>query len=272
MNATEKLENVIARKKSNICVGLDIDPRKVPEFIDKTTTGLARFMLSVIEATSDIVAAYKPNLGFFEALGPDGLSLLKLVTARIPEDNVIILDGKRGDIGHTGEFYAQAMLQVYRADWTTVNPYLGFDSVRPFIQDKDKGAFILCLTSNPGAIDFQRQEIQGKPLYYHVARKAVEWNELDNIGLVVGATHPEQMIEIRSAAEKMPLLIPGVGAQGGDLERAVLGGTDGFTRPAIINVSRTVLYASSSEDYDKASREMVTKLNGEINRLRQQHN
>lgn len=268
MNATKKLNSIVERKKSMLCIGLDIDPRKVPDSIEKNTTGLARFALRIIDATSDIVAAYKPNLGFYEALGPDGLSLLKLITSRIPDDTLIIIDGKRGDIGHTAEFYAQAMINIYRADWTTVNPYMGFDSVRPFIEDREKGAFVLCLTSNPGAMDFQRQEISGQSLYLRVAGKVADWNKENNLGLVVGATYPEQMKEIRRTAQDMPLLIPGVGAQGGDLEKAVQGGTADFTRPAIINVSRTVLYASNGDDFDQAARNMARKINTDIDQVR----
>lgn len=268
MSALKKLNASMEKHKSMLCVGLDLDPRKMPKSCSENVAGMARFALQIIEATSDIVAAYKPNLAFFEALGPEGLSLLKLVCSRIPEDTVIILDGKRGDIGHSGEFYAHACFEIYGADWVTVHPYMGYDSLRPFLSFKDKGAFILCLTSNPGARDFQRMEVLSKPLYYRVAQKVASWNKENNCGLVVGATYPEQLTEIREAAGDMPILIPGVGAQGGDLELAVKHGTAEFKKPAIINVSRSVLYASTDEDYDKAARAVVEKLNGEINGLR----
>lgn len=268
MSAIKKLQHSIESSKSMLCVGLDIDPKKVPKSCGESIKGLCRFAIRIIEATSDIVAAYKPNMAFYESMGPDGLSLLKLICSRIPKDVTIILDGKRGDIGNTGGFYAKAVFDIYGADWTTVNPYMGFDSVRPFLDSSDKGAFILCLTSNPGASDFQRQEIQSKPLYHHVARKALSWNKDNNCGLVVGATYPEQLTEIRQTAENMPILIPGVGAQGGDLEKAVSGGTDNFKQPAIINVSRSVLYASAEDDFDLAARAVVEKLNGQINSLR----
>jgi len=270
MSALKKLETAVENHESLLCVGLDIDAKKMPSGMGDTTTGMARFALRIIEATSDIVAAYKPNLAFFEALGPEGLSLLKLICSRIPEDTLVVLDGKRGDIGNSAGFYAHALFELYRADWVTVNPYMGYDSLRPFLEYKDKGAFILCLTSNSGARDFQRLEFDGKPLYVHVARKVVSWNKDHNCGLVVGATYPEQLAEIRQEAEDMPILIPGVGAQGGDLEKAVRGGTDNFARPAIINVSRSVLYASNGEDFDKAARASVEKLNDQINRLRNQ--
>ncbi|MFH1699485.1 MAG: orotidine-5'-phosphate decarboxylase [Candidatus Zixiibacteriota bacterium] len=269
MIALKKLLASVEKNSSMLCVGLDIDPRKLPEGFDESIKSLARFMLDIIEATSDKVAAYKPNLAFYEALGPEGLSLLKLVCDRIPDDTVIILDGKRGDIGNTGEFYAKTCFEVYGADWATINPYMGYDSVRPFVRYKNNGVFILCLTSNSGARDFQRLEIGNRPLYMHVAEKTVSWNKNNNCGLVVGATYPEQLAKVRRVAEDMPLLIPGVGAQGGDLEKSVLGGTDNFKKPAIINVSRSVLYASEKSDYAEAARAVVEKLNGDISQLRQ---
>ncbi len=268
MSALKKLTQGIEKKKSMLCVGLDLDPARLPQGCDDSIKGLCSFALNIIEATSDIVVAYKPNIAFYEALGPEGLSLLKLITSRIPEDITIILDAKRGDIGNTGDFYAKACYEIYNADWVTLSPYMGFDSIRPFINYTDKGVFVLCLTSNAGASDFQRLDYNGKPLYLHVAEKTASWNKDSNCGLVVGATHPEQMIEIRTAAQDMPILIPGVGAQGGDLEKAVTGGTKNYTKPAIINVSRSVLYASDKEDYAAASRRVVEGLNREINQLR----
>jgi orotidine-5'-phosphate decarboxylase len=269
MSVVKKLAASMESHQSMLCVGLDIDPRKVPAGCNDNVKGLARFALRIIEATSDIVAAYKPNLAFYEALGTEGMSLLHLICERIPDDTVIVLDGKRGDIGNSGEFYAKACFEVFDADFVTVHPYMGFDSLRPFLSHKDKGAFVLCLTSNPGARDFQWLEINGKPLYHHVARKVASWNTDFNCGLVVGATYPEQLQAIREAAEDMPLLIPGVGAQGGDLEKAVLNGTAGFKKPALINVSRSVLYASNEDNFDQAARAAVEKINGDIKKFRQ---
>lgn len=272
MSATKKLQTAIEKNKSIICVGLDLDPARVPKSCQDSLTGLCRFAMRIVEATTDIVAAYKPNSAFFEALGPEGLSLLRLICSRIPDRNVIILDGKRGDIGNTADFYARAAFEIYGADWITVNPYMGYDSVRPFIKDKEKGAFVLCLTSNPGARDFQWQEIKGRPLFHHVVRKVASWNEEKNCGLVVGATYPEQLVTIRQTAEDMPLLIPGVGAQGGDLDKAVRGGTANFKKTAIINVSRSVLYASQGEDFDRAARAAVEKLNSDVDNIRKSYN
>ena len=268
MSALKKLTASMEKHKSMLCVGLDLDPKRLPKEYGETISGMARFALRVIEATSDIVAAYKPNFAFYEALGPEGMSLLKLICDRIPDDTIIILDGKRGDIGNSGEFYARACFEIYGADWVTVHPYMGYDSLRPFLSYRDRGAFILCLTSNPGARDFQRLEAYNKPLYLHVARKVASWDKESNCGLVVGATYPEQLADIREAAEEMPLLIPGVGAQGGDLEKAVRNGTAEFRKPALINVSRSVLYASEEDDFDRAARAVVEQLNGEINSFR----
>lgn len=268
MNAREKLIASCERTKSHLCIGLDIDPKRVPKSCGEGVKGMFQFAMKIIAATADIAAAYKPNMGFFEALGPEGLSLLKHIIGRIPPEAVIILDAKRGDIGNTAEFYAKSVFDLFKADWTTVNPYMGYDSVKPFLERRDKGAFILCLTSNPGAQDFQWQEIEGVPLYLHVARKAAAWNKDDTCGLVVGATYPDQIGPIREAAGDMPLLIPGIGAQGGDLEKAIRFGTANFTKPAVINVSRGVLYASEGEDFDKAARNEAIRLNDIISRLK----
>jgi orotidine-5'-phosphate decarboxylase len=270
MSALKKLLDSTESRHSLICLGLDLDPKRMPKSCGEGIKGMARFALQIIEATAEAVAAYKPNMAFYETLGPDGLSLLKLVCSRIPSETVIILDAKRGDIGNSAEFYARACYELYRADWVTVNPYMGHDSLRPFLEYKDKGIFVLCLTSNPGARDFQSLEIDGKPLYLHVARRVESWNKENNCGLVVGATYPEQLVEIREVAAEMPILIPGIGAQGGDLELAVQNGTAAFKKPALINVSRSVLYASDDENYAQAARNEVDKLNNEINRLRAQ--
>lgn len=268
MSALNKLLTSAEKSKSMLCVGLDIDPGRIPPSCGEALKGMFQFAARIIDATADIVAAYKPNMGFFEALGPDGLSLLKLIRARIPVDIPVILDGKRGDIGNTAEFYAKAAFDIYGADWVTVNPYMGQDSLQPFLDRADRGAFVLCLTSNPGARDFQWLEADGAALYLHVARKAASWNRHGNCGLVVGATFPEQMVAIREAGGDMPFLIPGIGTQGGDLEKAVRNGTEEFKRPAVINVSRAVLYASDGDDFDQAARATVEKLNGRINDLR----
>lgn len=268
MSAVKDLQKIQQTNRSILCLGLDLDPKRMPSDHSGTLKGMFDFAHRIIEATSDKVCAYKPNMAFYEHLGPDGLSLLKLVVERIPEGIPVILDGKRGDIGNTSSHYAHAMFNCYRADWVTLNPYMGYDSMRPFLERKDKGVFVLCLTSNTGSKDFQQLMVDGRPLYKLVAEKVAYWNKDNNSGLVVGATHPEQLQEIRELAGDMPLLIPGVGAQGGSLEKAALAGTADFRKPAVINVSRSVLYASNGSDFAQRARQELEKLNGIINGLR----
>lgn len=268
MSALKKLQNIQQTNKSMICLGLDLDAKKMHSEYGSTVKGMFEFAHRIIDATSDIVCAYKPNMAFFEAFGPEGFSLLRLIVQRIPENVVIILDGKRGDIGNTAQFYADSAYDTFRADWVTINPYMGYDSMRPFLEKKDKGAFILCLTSNPGSKDFQQLNVDGLPLYRVVAERVNFWNKEHNCGLVVGATHPDQLREIRGVAGDMPLLVPGVGAQGGSLEESAVLSTDSFKKTAVINVSRSVLYASTEKDFAQRARGEVMRLNAEVERLR----
>jgi orotidine-5'-phosphate decarboxylase len=268
MSALEKLENIQDKNKSLICLGLDLDPKRMPSECTKSIKGMYDFVMEVVEATSDMVCAYKPNLAFYENKGADGISLLTSIAEHIPEDVVIILDAKRGDIGNTASFYAEAMYRRWKADWVTLSPYMGYDSMRPFLEYEDKGIFVLCLTSNTGSKDFQHLIVGDKPLYQVVAEKVAYWNKDNNCGLVVGATQPEQLRQLRSVAENMPLLIPGVGAQGGSLEKAAVYGTDNFQKPAVINVCRSVLYASSGSDFATRAREELKKLNDTVAGLR----
>ena len=268
MSAHKKLQEIQQENKSIICLGLDLDTKRIPAEYNTSIKGLFDFANSIIDATSELVCAYKPNLAFYESLGSEGFSLLKLIVKRIPENIPIILDGKRGDISNTASHYAQSMFEQIGCDWVTLNPYMGYDSMRPFLEYRDKGVFVLCLTSNTGSKDFQLLPVDGKPLYKIVAEKVSYWNKEDNCGLVVGATHPEQLDEIREIAKDMPLLIPGVGAQGGALEKAALSGTDNFRKTAVINVSRSVLYASSGEDFALRARHELEKLNSVVNSLR----
>jgi len=262
MKFTDKLLAASRRNNSLLCVGLDPDPELVPKI------NFLEFNKAIIEATADLVCAYKPNLAFYEALGIDGLKLLQDTIEHIPGHIPIIGDGKRGDIGNTAKAYAKALFVSFGFDAATVNPYLGFDSVEPFIGYKDKGVFILCRTSNPGAVDFQSLvDAQDVPLYETVARKAKEWDVHGNIGLVMGATYPEELKQIRSLCPEMPLLIPGIGAQGGSLASAVKYGIDGRGEKAIIAVSRQILYASREKDFAEAARRSAQKLRDGINDL-----
>jgi orotidine-5'-phosphate decarboxylase len=258
MKFTDKLLNASRKNKSWLCIGLDPDRELMPG------VDVPQFNKAIIESTSDLVCAYKPNLAFYEALGTEGFAILEKTVKHIPSDIPVIGDAKRGDIGNTARAYARALFSVLGFDAATVNPYLGFDSIEPFINYQDKGVFILCRTSNRGAADFQDLHTNGLPLYEAVARKAKEWNIYDNIGLVVGATYPEELKKVRSICPEMPLLIPGIGAQGGDLASAVGYGVDARGEKAIINVSRQILYASKEKDFARAARNMAEKIRQQI--------
>jgi orotidine-5'-phosphate decarboxylase len=262
MKFTDKLLNASRKNKSWLCIGLDPDPELMP------TVDVLQFNKAIIEATSDLVCAYKPNLAFYEALGIEGLAILEKTVKYIPGDIPVIGDAKRGDIGNTAKAYARALFSVLGFDATTVNPYLGYDSIEPFINYQDKGVFILCRTSNRGATDFQDLCTNGLPLYEAVAQKAQEWNIYGNIGLVVGATYPEELKKVRSICPEMPLLIPGIGAQGGDLASAVGYGVDARGEKAIINVSRQILYASKEKNFAQAARNIAEKIRKQINDYR----
>jgi len=262
MNFAGKLLAANRRNKSLLCVGLDPDPELMPK------VGLLEFNKAIIDTTFDLVCAYKPNLAFYEALGVSGLKVLQKTIEHIPDHIPIIGDGKRGDIGNTARAYAKALFETFGFDAATVSPYLGFDSVEPLIRYNDRGVFILCRTSNPGAVDFQDLvDAQGIPLYETVARKAREWNAHGNIGLVVGATYIKELKAIRRLCPEMPILIPGVGTQGGDLASTVRYGIDAQGGNAIITVSRQVIYASQGKDFAQAARHNAQELRDNINKL-----
>jgi len=260
----EKLTNATQKNKSLLCVGLDPDPNLMPEKVS-----VYEFNKAIVDATAHLVCAYKLNLAFYEALGDEGLDALRQTIKYIPDDIPAIGDGKRGDIGNTAKAYARAVFTILDFDATTVNPYLGFDSVEPFIQYTDKGVFILCRTSNTGALDFQslpcESELGVRPLFELVALKASQWNVNGNIGLVVGATYPEELRLIRNNHPDMPLLIPGIGPQGGDLALTVRYGVDAHGEKAIINSSRQVIYASKGKDFAQAAGEAALSMRDEIN-------
>ncbi len=270
MTITDKIKHIIKTQNSLVCVGLDIFPEKIPSHIMKKNDPIFSFIREIIDATKDIAAAYKPNLAFYEALGTEGWDILQRTINYIPEGILTIGDAKRGDIGTTAEKYATALFNL-GFDMVTVNPYLGFDSIKPFIEDEEKGVFILCLTSNPSSKDFQYLKIEGEYLYQKVAKKVKEWNRKGNCGLVVGATHPEELKSIRDLAPELVFLIPGIGAQGGNLESAVIDGTDDNYTMAVINSSRGILYASPDTDFARAAREKAKKLQTDINLIIQKH-
>ena len=266
MSFISKMRRASEKADSLVCVGLDTDPTKIPGHLADEKESVLRFNKAIIRSTSDLVCAYKPNSAFYEALGSRGIEILRKTREFISSNIPVILDIKRGDIGNTAEKYAAYAYDVIGADAVTVNPYMGFDAVSPFIRE-NKFVFILCLTSNPSAEDFQMLDMGGIPLYEKVARAAVEWSQEGEIGLVVGATRPGYMKRIRSVVGDMPILVPGVGVQGGDIDTVVkeCGGKPGET---VINSSRAILYSSGGPDFSESAHASLLYLRNEINRFR----
>jgi len=266
MSFREKLAHASVSNRTLLCVGLDPDPARVPP------EQAARFLLAVIEATSDLVCAYKLNLAFYEQSGETGYAALRAVLKAVAKDIPIIADAKRGDVAHTAEAYARAIFDELGFDAATVNPYLGGDSVAPFTERADRGVLIVCRTSNPGARDLQDLPVahQGKtrPLYQAVAELARGWDRNGNVGLVVGATYPDEMRILRSMCPEMPFLVPGVGAQEGELERSVHAGLDARGGGMIINASRAVLYGADGANTPEAARRAAQDLRDAIERHR----
>jgi len=267
MNFMDKLHKAIDKRDSLVCLGLDPDPELMPDI------GILEFNKAIIDATCDLVGAYKANLAFYEAAGIDGLTALMKTVEYIPEDIPIIGDAKRGDIGNTARHYAKAIFETLGFDSVTVNPYLGYDAVEPFLSYHDKGVFLLCRTSNSGAADFQSlsclspDSCEQKPLFAVVAQKAKEWNKHGNMGLVAGATYPEELKLIRMICPDMMLLIPGIGAQEGDLARAIHCTMPAKGQRAIFASSRRILYASKGHDFAQAAREAAGQLRTNINSI-----
>lgn len=256
MSFVQLLDQASAANQSSLCVGLDVDLSQLPARFLSTDDPILTFNIAVIEATANLVCAYKPNAAFYEMYGLYGLSsLIRTIDyihahTRVP----VILDAKRGDVGHSSAAYAKAAFESLKADAVTVNPYMGHDSVKPFLDYRDKGTFILCLTSNAGSQDFEAAGGQ-EPLYLSVAKHVKEWNHYGNCGLVVGATKPDELKGIAAITGEMPILIPGVGAQGGSLEAAV---RYGGKRP-IINASRSIIYAAEPKVEAKKLRDEINK-------------
>lgn len=263
-----------------VCVGLDSDIDKVREtisfskflnFLDGNSQSIYaiwHFNKAIIESTKDLVCAYKPNIAFYEAHGLDGRDILEKTINYIHSvcpDVPVILDAKRGDIGNTNAGYVKGSFDDLIADAITLHPYLGQESLQPFLKLKDKGCIILCRTSNPGAGEFQDLIVDGIPLYQYVAKRVSNfWNKNGNCLLVVGATYIEELRQVREIVGDMPILIPGIGAQGGDLEKSVLYGKDSHNQGIIINSSRGIIFASKGPDFAQAAREETQKLNDQI--------
>ena len=270
MNFNEKLERIERRNNSLLCVGLDVDKEKIPRYLlEESKDPFFDFNKSIIDSTKDLVCSYKINMAFYEVLGIQGYELLENTINYIPKDITVILDGKRNDIGNTARKYSQSLFVTLNADAVTINPYLGKDSVVPFLDFKDKCSFILCRTSNPSAVDFQDLMVQKTPLYQYIAMKIKEWNKLGNCGAVVGATYPNELKAIRDIlGENIPILIPGIGAQGGDVEKTVKYGTDIKGEMAIIVSSRGIIYSGKDDDFAVKARDSALHLRDEINKYR----
>ena len=263
---TERIRRAGEATSSLLCVGLDPDPALMP------VGDTFEFNRAIVDATAAVVCAYKPNLAFYEALGLEGLADLKRTVAHIRDaapDAVIIGDAKRGDIGPSARAYAKAMFEVWGFDAITVNAWGGSDSVEPFLEDESRGVFVWCRGSNPGSGDFQDLVVgdgeKDTRLYEAMARACSEWNARGNVGLVVGATVPEQLTAVRQMCPGMPLLVPGVGAQGGELESAVRAGVDAGGRLALVNSSRGIIYASRGADFAEEAGKAALALRDAIN-------
>ena len=259
----KKLDAACEANRSLLCVGLDPDPAKMGP------GAVFGFNKAIVDATKDMVCAYKPNGAFYESFGLRGVwafwktvEYIRTVSPR----TIIIGDAKRGDVPSTSAAHARALFHLVGFDAVTVNGYLGRDSVEPFLEYDGRGAFVLCRTSNPGSGEFQDiQDVNGVPLYQRVAKAVGGWGHDDSLGLVVGATYPKELKAVRDLCPSMPILVPGIGSQSGDLRQAVVNGTDANGRRAIINASRSIIYAKWGPDYDIAAREAAKRMRDEIN-------
>lgn len=268
----EKLAKSWKKSNSLLCVGLDSDIAKLPSGVRKMKYPQYAFNKAIIDATFDLVCAYKPNSAFYEARGEAGLRELKMTCDYLRKkypDIVIIIDAKRADIGSTNQGYVEYIFDYLDADAVTLHPYLGREALQPFLSRKEKGSIILCRTSNPGAGEFQDLPVGGKPLYQQVAMKVQKsWNANKNCCLVVGATYPRELDIVRRLVKDMPLLVPGIGVQGGDIQQTVLSGQDRYGTGMIINASRSILFASGAADFGAAARRESQKTRDTINQHR----
>jgi orotidine-5'-phosphate decarboxylase len=260
----EKLRAAQQTNNSFLCIGLDPDPELMAH------PHIPSFFTEIIEETKDLVCAYKPNLAFFEALGLSGMQLMLESIRAVPKHIPIIADAKRGDIGNTARFYAKAIFDVYKFDACTVNPYGGRDAVEPFAAYRERGVLVWCRSSNPGAADVQDETLaDGRAVYEAIAQRAHDWNEHGNVGVVAGATWPEQIERVREICPDQVILVPGVGAQAGALEAAVHAAMDSSGGGFLINASRGVTYASHGDDYATAARREARRLRNRINVMRE---
>jgi orotidine-5'-phosphate decarboxylase len=268
----EKLAAAWRSQDSQLCVGFDPDPARFPAHLQREPDAVLQFCTAIADATADAACAFKPQIAYFAAMrAEDQLeALCAYLRERYPHIPVV-LDAKRGDIGATAEQYAREAFERYGADAVTVNPYMGFDSVQPYLEWKDRGVVVLCRTSNAGGSDLQFLEVNGKPLYQHVATLVADkWNTNGQCSLVVGATFPNELAQVRALVGDMPLLIPGIGAQGGDIKATVEAGRTANGTGMMINSSRAILYAKANdgENFAQAARRVALETRDTINRYR----
>ena len=265
----QKYHRRVKKTGSLLCVGLDSDLQKLPKRLQKEQFPQFAFNKAIIDATHEYVSVYKPNVAFYEAQGEQGIHELKQTMEYLEDtypDIFTILDAKRADIGSTNEQYVKNIFDWLGFDAVTIHPYLGKEAVLPFLEREDKVSIILCRTSNPGAGEFQDLEVKGKPLWAHVAQQVSEkWNEKGNCMLVVGATYPQEMKEIRKiVGDEMVFLVPGIGAQGGDVREVMTHGVNSQGKGLILNAGRSILFASKGEDFAEAAGKAAEKLVKEI--------
>lgn len=270
MKFKERLLSAARRNRSLLCIGLDFEMDYVPAKVREGDYPILTFNQAIVEATADLVCAYKPNIAFYEKHAERGITSLRKTIELIPEEIPVILDCKRGDVGTTAKAYAETYFDDLGVDAVTLNPYLGSDSIEPFTNYEDRGVFILCRSTNGGAADFQDLPVNGSPLYELVAKKAVTaWNQQDNIGLIAPSTNPRSLQAIRRiAGPTTPLLIPGIGAQGGKVGDAVRYGANLRGEMAVLSASRSVTYASQGDDFAQRAREAALKIREDANEAR----
>ena len=275
MRFTDRLAAAELRHQSLLCVGLDPEPARFPGAWKGDVSRIGDFCAAIVDATKDLVCAFKPQIAYFAAnRAEDQLERLMAHIRRVAPDVPVILDAKRGDIGATAEQYAREAFERYQADALTLSPFLGQDSIEPYLRYDGKGLFLLCRTSNPGGSDLQAQSLDtGELVYERIARLAArDWNQSGQLGLVVGATYPREIERVRQVAPTLPLLIPGIGAQGGDAAATVRAGWRGTAAassgPILVSSSRAVLYASAGDDFAAAARRVAQEARDELQRAR----
>lgn len=270
MKFTEMLKERWEKAGTLLCVGLDPNPSRFPEELKGRPDALYEFCRGIVDATHHAACAFKPQIAYFASCGAEKEleDIIEYIHVNYPGIPVI-LDAKRGDIGSTAEHYAMEAFERYKADCVTLSPFMGFDTIKPYLKYEDKGAFILCRTSNKGGDDIQMLEVDGEKIYERIARLAqTEWNISGELGLVVGATYPDELANVRRIAPTLPLLVPGIGAQGGDVDASVKAGVTADKTGMVINSGRAIIYASSGSDWKEAAKAAAEATRDAINQAR----